>query len=367
MIVKKAFCMLLILSLLLSGCASGPAETTAPGETAPPTTQSPTTQPSEAPTETPTEAPTEPPVIHSNPLNGEILEEPHLRRNFAVSINNVPGAMPLHGVGKADLVFEMFINDYATRLLAIYSDAAKAEAIGSIRSLRYNFTDLCETFDAVVVHASGSRAVMNDLAASPVENLNVGSGGGDYHYRDQSRLNQGFAWEHCLFVNGPGMVEFVENRGTRVTVEPGADYGLRFTEDATPAGGEAANVITIDLVHDSIKKTNQLKYDEAAGKYHFWQYGSAMHDGHDGEPILFENVIVMLCRVYNKGVYHIADLIGSGEGYFACNGRIIPIRWSHESNDKPIVFTLADGTPLELGMGSSYIAVAPLTSSVGWE
>jgi hypothetical protein len=66
-------------------------------------------------------------------------------------------------------------------------------------------------------------------------------------------------------------------------------------------------------------------------------------------------------------VYHIAELVGSGEGYFACGGKIIPIKWSCESEGSPILFTLADGTPLELGVGNSYIALAPLKSTVVYE
>ena len=110
-----------------------------------------------------------------------------------------------------------------------------------------------------------------------------------------------------------------------------------------------------------------MDYDAEKGAYLFQQFNRTMHDGGLGENIYFENVIVMLCTVENESVYHVADLVGSGEGYFACGGKIIPIKWSHDSLDEPIRFTLTDGTPLELGVGSSYIAIAPLTSTVEWE
>ena len=84
------------------------------------------------------------------------------------------------------------------------------------------------------------------------------------------------------------------------------------------------------------------------------------------QDVCFENVIVMFCNVYNDGVYHVAELVGSGEGYFACGGKLIPIRWHHENMEDPITFTLTDGTPLRLGVGNSYIAIAPLTSTVEW-
>lgn len=368
---KKYISLILLLCLILCGCAAGtPVETTEvptkePTETVPATTQEPTEAPTEMPTEDPTEAPTEP-LVFTNPLTGEILDAPLESRTFAVTINNVEFAMPMYGVSKADLFFEMFVNDYCTRGLALYADIREAGAVGSVRSLRYNFIDLCQSYDAIVVHAGGSDQVMDDRANSGVPNVNVENEGSGYYYRDQKRMDQGYAFEHCLFIKGAETQTYAENKGIRTTRDPQRDSGLIFAEDATPDGEDAAK-ITINLRHGPITKKSIMEYDANLGQYRFCQFGKAMVDGYEGQPILFENVIVMMCRVYDDEVYHVADLIGSGEGYFACNGKLIPILWSHERMDEPILFTHTDGTPLELGVGSSYIAIAPLTSTVEYE
>ena len=369
---KKYLSLLLVLGLLLTGCAANQApETTVPATQAPvteaPTTVPPTTEaPTEVPTEAPTEAPTEP-LVYTNPLTGEILEAPLESRPFAVTINNVSAAMPMFGVGQADLFFEMFVNDYLTRGLAVFADIREVGSVGSLRSLRYNFVDLARSYDAVVVYASGSSQVLNYLAASGVDNLCAESEAADYFFRDQTRLNAGYAWEHTLFIKGEKTRNFAESKGIRVTGKENADYGLLFTQDGTPAEGENADLVTILLRHDGATKKTVMDYDAEKGAYLFQQFNRTMHDGGLGENIYFENVIVMLCTVENESVYHVADLVGSGEGYFACGGKIIPIKWSHDSLDEPIRFTLTDGTPLELGVGSSYIAIAPLTSTVEWE
>lgn len=372
---KKFVALLMALCLIFGGCAGTGGEadtqvpTTAPVTEAPttvPVTQAPTEAPAtEPPTEEPTEAPTEP-ALPTNPFTGETLEAPLESRPFAVSINNVQGAMPLHGVSRADIFFEMFINDYCTRGLAIFSDLSQVDHVGSVRSLRYNFTDLSRIYDAVVVHAGGSEQVMNDLKNRGVNNVNVAYGGSGYYYRDQGRLDAGYALEHTMMIRGAQTVDYAESRGTRVTGDPEKDYGLRFRQDGTPEGQEATR-ININLVHGPITKKTVMEYSADEGKYQFCQYGKAMYDPAEKQNICFENVIIMMCYVYNDGVYHVADLVGSGEGFFACGGKIIPIKWVHEKMEDPIRFMLEDGTPLELGVGNTYIAIAPLTSSVEFQ
>lgn len=376
---KRLFTLILALSLcLLCGCggqggATEPSTvpvaevTEAPSEIP---TEIPTEVPTEAPTEAPAEVPTEPPVYY-NPLTGETLDAPVESRIFAVSINNVAPALPHYGVSKADLYFEMYINDFAVRGLALYADIREAEAVGSVRSLRYNFTDICQAYDAIVVHVGASDPVMRDLWKTDVPNISVESEKADYYFRDQERFESGYAWEHCLFIKGPDIYDYAEEKGIRVTQPRDTAYGLSFTENAVPADGEPASKVTINLIHGSAVKPTVMVYDEETGLYTYNQYNRVSYDGHYETDEQFKNVIVMKCKVNNQmvksTVYHIAELIGSGEGYFACGGKIIPIRWSRESDGDTFHFSLTDGTPLELGVGSTYIAIAPLTSTVEFE
>ena len=303
-------------------------------------------------------------MIYRNPLTGEELDAPYVGRVFAVTINNVSPALPHHGVSQADVYFEMFINDYCTRGLALYSNIADVESIGSIRSTRYNFTDLAMAYDLVVIHANASKQVLNDMYNSGVDNM---SADGTFGYRDRDRYNyQGYAWEHTLFVEGQDAVDAAVNRDIEVSKED-VDYGMLFAEDGTPAGGETAAQINIVFNLYGNRKTTQMKYDAELGKYVYWQYGREMIDQNNDQKEAFENVIVILAPSWNEGVYHVADLYGSGEGYFACNGQIVPIQWTHENEEDPFTFTLTDGTPLTLGVGNSYIAIAPTTSEISYE
>lgn len=322
----------------------------------------------QSPTDSATEPATEPSATQSppddslrNPLTGQVLEAPYDGRIFAVSINNSKSALPFHGVSQADILFEMYINDYATRCLALFSNVSDVESIGSIRSTRYNFTDIALAYNCIVTHANASSAVRADMLASGIDQMNAD---GTIGYRDYDRYNnRGYAWEHCLFATGSNLKKAAEKKGFALTVS-GADYGLHFSEDTVTAGGEPAGQIDIVFTIGTHQKTTSMKYDAATGKYIFWQYNQKMTDENNGADVGFENVIVMLAENTNSGSYHIADLYGEGDGYFACGGTVIPIRWVHVSETDPFTFFLTDGTPLTQAVGSTYIAIAPIGSTV---
>ena len=119
---KKLLPLLLALCLLLCACGAAQEEPTEPTTTEPETTVEVTT---EEITEPPT---TEAPVIR-NPLNGEEISEPYTGRIFASTINNVSPALPYQGVSQADMLFEMLINDNATRCVALFSNVQSLPGI----------------------------------------------------------------------------------------------------------------------------------------------------------------------------------------------------------------------------------------------
>lgn len=333
---KKLLPLVLVLCLILCGCTGGMGgneETTL----------------SESETE-----------VFRNPLNGTPMEEEFDGRVVSVSINNVSPAMPFKGINSADVFFEMYINDYCTRGLALYSDIGSVTDIGSIRSTRYNFTDIALAYGTVMCFSGGSGSVVMDMKQSGIDYLFVDENIG---YRDEARLSKGTSLEHTLFAKGSDIYDAILEDGKSLTA-PGKDYGMNFADEGTPLDGTAANVIDISFTLNGTEKLTRMKYDMAFDEYVFHQYGKEMTDEGDGKPASFKNVIVMFADVENQGVYHVADLYGAGEGYFACGGKMIPIKWTHENETDPFTFTLEDGSPLRQEAGSTYIAIAPTGSKV---
>lgn len=371
---KKAIALLLVLTMVLSLCACGkePVETepaTAPA--AEETTEAPAAEETtEAPAETveTTEAPaTEAAPVYTNPLTGAVLDAPMDSRPFLVTINNVREALPHCSVNEADIFMEMFVNGSIIRGLAMFSDVSKVSNIGSVRSDRMMFNDIASHYDAILAHAGGSGLVITQANSMKLDHFNIDTwDDSGYSYRNMDRKNSGYSWEHTLFARGAGLVEHAREQGIEVTRDPNKDYGLTFTEDGTPADGEVAETITVTFSYGGSRKDTTMQYDEELGKYVFYQYGTMMTDAMTNAPEAFENVVIMMTTIHLNDIYHVADFVAGGDGYFACGGKLIPMKWHCDSEESPFYFTTVDGEPLDFGVGNTYIAIAPVKSPVSY-
>ena len=373
---KKTIALVLALCLLLCGCGGKDADPTVTPDTTAATAEQQQTPVTDAPeTEAPeteppvtTEATTEAPVVYRNPLNGEIVDEPFTNRIFAVSINNLEDALPHKGVYQADVFMEMFVNHSIIRGLALYSDIASVESIGSVRSTRPIFTDIAGHYDTFVAHAGGSDEALRDQRNSGIDNMNIDTQKeSDYSYRDQDRVGK-YSFEHTLFAKGAGLLKAVQDKGIRTTQDPDKSYGFQFTEDGTPAGGETANAVTIAFNYRGSFKNTVMVYNQELGGYVYNQYDMEMADDETGDLEVFENVIVIISTDKLDAIgYHIYDFLSGGEGYFACGGRLIPIRWECAGEHEPLTFYTTDGEPLYIGVGSTYMGLAATGSKISWE
>ena len=365
-IMKKWIALFLAMTCLLSGCALVPPRTTMPTEapttetTVPPTTEAPTTEPT-----------TEPAPVYTNPLNGETLDAPYTGRVVAVTISNIHDALPHYGTLGADILMEMWVNGSIIRDLALYTDITKVEEIGSVRSVRPMFNEIVKHYDAALLDAGGSDQALGHAKSLGVNRINVDTyDGTDYSYRKMDRdftFKPASKLEHCLFVKTAGVRALLEDKGYATTQPEDKDYGLHFTENGTPENGEAAGTVTVTFTYRNNVKPTTMVYDESLGKYVYNQYDTAMVDGATGTPECFTNVIVMLADISMDGIYYTANFTAGGTGYYANGGKIIPITWTAADDDSPFCFFTADGQPLELGVGNTYMAVAPAESTVSYE
>lgn len=365
---KRILALLLVMVLLLAGCGKEEAVVETEPSTVPTTEATEATEPTTEATEAPSEAPTEPPVIYRHPLTGEVIDAPFTGHVTTVSVNNIKGCLPQYGVAQADIIYELETESDITRLLALFTDLSDVEKLGPVRSARTFFNAISYAYQAPLVHCGAgipARFGYMDNSITKIEDwqhidANVMS---NYFYRDQSRLDRGIAYEHTLFTTGEKVLGALESKGYNKVNEEGLDFGLQFAE--TPAlEGETANTVKITFKGT---KTSTFTYDPATGLYSASQYGEDHIEGSTKEPLTYRNVIALYTThdkiVVSKNTRSFYELVGSGSAHLAVDGKIVPILWNHPSYEEPFTYTLEDGTPLELGVGRTYIAVTCVTDT----
>lgn len=356
---KGIIALCIIFNLMLTGCDLIPAASTLPPETEAPTV---------VVTEPETEALTEPPVYY-NPLTGVQMREPQTKRIYAVTISNIPDAMPRIGVCLADIYLEMYVNGSIVRGLALYTDPSFVSQIGPVRSNRVMFNDLAEHYDLITAHAGGSDYVMGDTRTREISNFNIDTQDSTYYsFRDMDRVKQGFGWEHVLFARGEGLEQKAIESGYDVSADPEKDYLLRFLPDGTPENGEDASDIDLTLTFRESKKECRFIFDEGFQRYVYWQYGQEMVDGLTGEKESYDNVIVMFpTDIHQVGNgYQAANFEDGGTGYYASRGKIVPILWECDGEYAPFRFLTADGEQLYMTQGRTFIAITQEGSAISW-
>ncbi len=312
-----------------------------------------------------------------NPLTGEGTEtDISNNRPYAVMMNSLRKAMPQSGNSQADLYYELPEEGGVTRIMAVFQDITDVGKIGSIRSTRPYFVWLAYALDSVLIHAGGSSKaydVLEQTSLLEVDSLGIGSG---VFYRDQARLNAGYSTEHTLYLDSDTLQNWIDgSSGYDMFHEEDylSTHTHTFVEDGTPEGGSPANTITVPF---SGYKTNIFTYDEETQLYTITDvytesgtsYSMSYADEQTGEAIGMTNVIVLqtsISQIEGDAYGRLnVTLVGSGQGYYACNGKYIPIFWSKDSYSDIFTFTTTQGEEISLGVGKTYINIVSTSKEI---
>jgi len=278
------------------------------------------------------------------------------RRPFAFMLNNLKIALPQAGIGSADLIYEAVVEGGITRIMAVYEDVPDIAEIGSVRSSRHYFLDMAQGLDAIYIHAGGSNYAYAAIKSRGITNID-GVNGSDYiFYRNASRRKTA-GYEHSLMALPSKIPEYVEMKKLRTEHKDGYECNMVFTDEPQP-DGESAESVTVKF---SSTKNTSFEYDSENQIYLASQNGSKYVDALDGEQVSVKNIVIVYAEVYqiagDTAGRMDTILTGSGKGYFACEGKYVPITWSKDTYSSQFVFKLKDGTTLNFGRGVSYFGI----------
>lgn len=369
------FLSLLVAASLLGCTTAGPLPTATPTKTplaaavAPTATPTATTAP---PTETPTpvsatETPTPQPGDVA-PFTGLVAENPEnlTQRPLLICINNDPVGRSAHyGLSQADLVYEYIVDGFSmTRLTALYQ-SRNAERVGPVRSARYPNIWMTYMYDGALACSGGSDPIRyllkNEVGFpyldadldDPSNNRYFFSLGSDYRTRMQARTD--------------GVREWLTNNGLdKAWSRPGFEF------DPAPPANNAGEATVLNITYPGGNSV-EWRYDASLGGYLRWQGGQQQSDPATGQPIVAENIVVIVAvhqltdivedSLGTKGVD--ITLYGFGDFRMFRDGRIYEGTWRADPETPPRWFG-PDEAIVKMKPGQSWIQVIQQLTDISY-
>ena len=274
---------------------------------------------------------------------------------LAIIVENEAHARPQAGLDRADIVYEALAEGGITRFLAIYASQT-AEVVGPVRSARDYFVEWAREYTAPLVHIGASPQGYAAIAATHTFDL------------DEIRGHPGF-WRsadrsapHNAYTSTDGARSALGSRA----FTKGTYSGLRFSDRPPDRTGTPASEATVRF--GSWKYTAGWTYDPVTNEYLRDMDDEPHVDAETGEQLRATNVLLQWVDSWlipgdREGRLEFAS-IGSGRLVALIDGVAIEGQWRKDSAEAPTQYLGADGAPLWLYPGATWIEIIPPGGSV---
>lgn len=291
-----------------------------------------------------------------NPLTGLAATNPALlqRRPFMVRFGNDPVARPPTAISQAEVVFEDLMEArWVTRLSAIFWEADPVE-VGPIRSARPVNIELAPMFDAVLLYSGASIGTSQALAQQPLNLINEGQG--KLFFRSGGR-----AAPHNLHSSLVKAREWIATQGWE---RPVTVRGWTFA--STPPTGTITATERVEIPYPATS-TVAWSWDAAAGVYRRWVQGMAYTDAVTNQQVGCENVVILYARHWDTDIIEDSNgaravgiaLRGGGRVQVLRDGRLIEATWWRRDANWLPQFIDAQGQPIPLKPGRTWVQIVP--------
>ncbi|WP_309232739.1 DUF3048 domain-containing protein [Actinotalea sp. JY-7885] len=298
-------------------------------------------------------APPAPVVAPTWPLTG-VAGEPAARPAIAVKVENTAVARPQVGLEQADVVWETVVEFEVSRLIAVYHSQLPAE-VGPIRSVRPMDPLVVAPLHGLLVYSGGQPGILAEVAGSGVQSISHDAGAaGLYRVRGRSAPHN---------VMGDPQA-FLAAADAAHSASPGEQFAFaRRADVATAAGaGTPASSLTFSL---SAQAKPSWSFDAGTGTW-LRSEGSTPATAASGARLSAVNVVAITAPHPNSpyGAQGGApvptyELVGSGEAVVATGGATVTGTWSKAAADAPLQLFTADGSPLLLAPGNTWVEMIP--------
>jgi hypothetical protein len=276
----------------------------------------------------------------------------------AVMIENSDQARPQSGLSQAGVVFEALAEGGITRFVAIYQSDLTS-SIGPVRSARPYFIDWMYPFDAGYAHVGGSPTALSLIQTLNVRDMNQFSNG-SYFTRISSRQAP-----HNVYTSTSSLYSLEQAKGWTSS----SFVGFPRKADS-PSKNPTATTINLNPSYSDMAVNYQ--YDATQNSYKRSEGGSPMLDADTGQQIEPKVVIAMVVPWTNGALdssnayYTVYSDIGSGTAYVFQDGTVTQGTWAKPSVGTQITFTNANGSPIKLNAGQTWITALGANSEISY-
>lgn len=331
-------------------------------------------RPAPSPTPTPTPTPTPEPPPPSWPLTGLPLEDPGAVQHAAVAAK-VPDNQfehPQLGLNDADIVFvelDGYQDSYGengTRLVPVFHSTLP-EAVGPIRSLRPVDVPLIAPITGVIANTGGAGWVV-DYAEQEKDRIDVGQtymetrGTGAYSI-DGSRVytHNGQKYYDRAVQAHPAVLSQANTTFAAGPPTPYLPFAVAKDQKPSTDTGQAATRVEIPWKSGD-RLTVSYDWDAQQGKY-LRNTGWGEHTLADGTRVVTDTILIIQAEVTwekliegsggAEPIHHIID--ASGPFHCASGGKVVTGTWAKKGPEAPFTFMVADGNPLLIAPGRTWI------------
>lgn len=276
-------------------------------------------------------------------------------------VDDHPRARPQSGFSDAAVVWHAPAEGGIPRYMLVFQDRVPP-SVGPVRSARQYYIAWAAEWRAVYAHVGGSPQSIETLRTQGrgqlVYDADEFRWGGTYFHRSPER-----AAPHNVYTSGEELYRLSRRLGAR---DEAMERAWRFASDRhvrlRPEGGR------ITVVYP--QNTVTYRYDRRSNTYRRAVTGERRQvDEGTGRPVAPKNVIVMVMSFgrlddgTNKNRLE-AQLVGRGTAWIATNGTTIKGTWRKGSMTGPTRFFDAEGEPVTLTVGQTFIQVMPRGSRI---
>ncbi|CAN5700435.1 hypothetical protein BH23PAT2_BH23PAT2_04930 [soil metagenome] len=290
------------------------------------------------------EAPPKPTTVAS-PLTGvQIKPEQAELPVTAVMVENSPDARPQSGLQEAGVVFEAMVEGGITRFMPLYQED-KPEVIGPIRSARRGYLDWLLGFDAALAHVGGSPFALQRIRNENIKDLDQFANPGAYY-----RSNNRFA-PHNMYSSRTSLLEVHRARG----------YTSSTFKGFVRKNPEPADTPTMSSVSVRISQplyNVRFDYDKKTNSYARFMAGVPHVDEQSNKQIKSDVFIVIVTSYSKDGIYSNYRTTGSGKAFIFQDGKVVEGTWEKPNKKTNFRFGDANGSPIGLNPGKTWITLA---------